>query len=110
MHDITNDHITPPWGQGLHEITYLETYPRYCPREIPPGGNPAERSNILKAKICILTLTRTPDPNRPTGVTFGEFSLGLSPQGAVSRGAYPCPPRPGQKKGKVVKRNAGKGK
>ena len=44
------------------------------PLEVTP---PAECSNIFKAKIWKLALTRTPDPNRSTEVTSGEFSLGV---------------------------------
>ena len=73
--------------------------PEIPPSENPPGGDPAR--SVLKATIWKLPLTRTPDPisptrqgsdpNRPTGVTYGPFSLGGGGQspGKVSRGLSP---------------------
>ena len=53
---------------------------------MPPRKSPPQCSNILKAKISKMALTRTPDPirptmpgtdpNRPRDVTFGGFCLG----------------------------------
>jgi len=68
----------------------LDTFPLITPEKLLPGGNLPpfiECSNILKAKIWNLALTRTSDPirpmrrghdpNRPSGLPLGNFLWGV---------------------------------
>jgi len=85
----------------FHEIPCRHSHPGYYPLRETPGGNatPPRNSNILKPKIWKSAITRTSDPirptrrvydpNRPTGVTPGDFSLCGVTCSYVSRGLSP---------------------
>ena len=88
-----------------YQILWDNTPGRYSARTLSPGSKippevtppPAECSNILKGKIWKLALTcihdlirprrRDHDPNRPTGVTSGGFSLGVISAGECLKGS-----------------------